>query len=93
VEFEWDPKKERINVLKHGVSFSESQEAFFDPNRVIAKDVRHSTGKEQRYFCFGRVGRRVLTVRFTLRGERIRIFCAGYWREGKERYEKGHELS
>lgn len=44
--------------------------------------------QERRYFCFGRVGDGVLTVRFTLRKGRMRIFGAGYWRKGKELYEK-----
>ena len=73
---------------KHGVSFRDAQLAFFDPMRVIAADVRHTTVEEARYFCFGKVGDRVATVRFTIRGEQIRIFGAGYWREGRRRYEQ-----
>jgi hypothetical protein len=30
----------------------------------------------------------VMTVRFTWRGSRIRIFGAGYWRKGKRLYEQ-----
>ena len=30
----------------------------------------------------------ILTVRFTMRGQNIRIFGAGYWRQGKKRYEE-----
>jgi len=88
MEFEWDPRKDRSNATKHGISFSRSQEAFFDSNRVIAKDIKHSRQREQRFFCFGKVNNRVLTVRFTMRKGKIRIFGAGFWREGKERYEQ-----
>jgi uncharacterized DUF497 family protein len=85
--FEWDEAKDRANALKHGVSFEAAQEAFFDPGRIIRADLDHSTG-EERYFCFGCVGGRVLTVRFTWRAGRIRIFGAGYWRKGKQAYEQ-----
>jgi uncharacterized protein len=32
--------------------------------------------------------RGIMTVRFTMREERIRIIGAGYWRNGKELYDK-----
>lgn len=85
--FEWDAAKERANRIKHGVSFGLAQHAFFDPRRVIAEDLSHSD-REPRYFCFGRVDGGVLTVRFTWRDGRIRIFGAGYWRKGKTIYEQ-----
>jgi uncharacterized DUF497 family protein len=31
VTFEWDEEKARTNVEKHGVTFEEAAEAFFDP--------------------------------------------------------------
>ena len=58
---------------------------------MIAQDVGHST-KEPRYFCFGRVGDGVLTVRFTHRSGVIRIFGAGYWRKGKVIYERENQI-
>ena len=51
------------------------------------KTLEHS-GAERRYFCFGSVGNGVLTVRFTYRAGRIRIFGAGFWRKGKRIYEQ-----
>jgi uncharacterized protein len=53
---------------------------------VIAEDIGHSEA-EPRYFCFGMVDGGVMTVRFTYRDDRIRIFGAGYWRKGKKIYE------
>jgi uncharacterized DUF497 family protein len=85
--FEWDDAKNRANRVKHGVSFTAAQAAFFDPRRVIAEDLEHSGG-ERRYFCFGMVAGGIMTVRFTYREERIRIFGAGYWRKGKRIYEQ-----
>jgi uncharacterized DUF497 family protein len=85
--FEWDRGKDRLNRAKHGVSFAVAQAAFFDRRRVIAEDLEHS-GTERRYFCFGRVGDGIVTVRFTYRAGRIRIFGAGFWRKGKRIYEQ-----
>ncbi|MDP8235741.1 MAG: BrnT family toxin [Candidatus Erginobacter occultus] len=89
--FEWDQAKDFDNREKHGVSFETAQYAFADPDRVIAEDITHSQ-EEQRYFCFGRVSIGILTVRFTLRGDIIRIFGAGYWRKGKQIYEKENRI-
>lgn len=47
--FEWDAKKDLINQAKHGVSFAEAQDAFFDINRIIRPDSSHSK-EEHRYF-------------------------------------------
>jgi uncharacterized DUF497 family protein len=79
--FEWDEKKDAANQRKPNVSFSLAQHAFFDPDRVIARDLKHS-GSEERYYCIGKVGDHILTVRFTYRGNVIRIIGAGYWRKG-----------
>lgn len=85
--FEWDEAKDLANQVKHGVSFQLAQQAFLDGKRLIAEDLDHS-GNEQRYFCIGKAGDGIMTVRFTLRGNQIRIFGAGYWRKGKALYEK-----
>jgi len=81
-----DPVKDAENRSKHHVSFELAQQAFLDPDRVIARDIAHSRS-EERYYCFGRVGSRILTVRFTYRGNVIRIIGAGYWRRGRKIYE------
>jgi len=84
--FEWDVKKNEENKKKHGVSFELAQYAFGDSNRVIAEDLSHS-GKEKRFYCFGKVNEGIITVRFTYRKKVVRIFGAGYWRKGKRIYE------
>ncbi|HNY21814.1 MAG TPA: BrnT family toxin [Treponemataceae bacterium] len=89
--FEWDENKNRINIQKHGTSFQEVQEAFMDPKRIIIKDGKHST-VEERFFCLGKTENGIATVRFTMRNNNIRIIGAGYWREGKERYEEENDI-
>lgn len=91
VRFEWDDEKNKDNQEKHGVAFEIAQYAFSDPHRVIAEDLSHSKD-ENRYYCFGKVGDGVLTVRFTYRGNILRIFGAGYWRKGKKIYEEENKI-
>ncbi len=91
VHFEWDETKDIENQAKHNVPFVVAQHAFLDPNRVIVEDVSHST-KEDRFYCIGRVGNGILTVRFTYRGNIIRIYGAGYWRKGRRIYEDQNKI-
>ena len=85
--FEWDEKKDEENQKRHKVPFSLAQHAFLDPRRIIVEDIEHSS-EENRYYCIGRVGEGIMTVRFTYRGNIIRIYGAGYWRKGKKIYEE-----
>lgn len=85
--FEWDSTRDQENQKKHGVSSARAQFTFADPKRVIAEDLSHSSG-EKRYYCFGLVEGGILTLRFTYRGDVIRIFGAGYWRKGRRIYEQ-----
>jgi uncharacterized protein len=85
--FEWDVTKDAENQCKHGVSFDEARIAFCDPKRMILEDRNHSE-VEARYFCIGKAERGIMTVRFTMRTQNIRIIGAGYWRNGKKWYEQ-----
>ncbi len=91
MEFEWSETKNLINIEKHGVSFYDAQYAFADPKRIILEDVAHSVD-EKRFFCIGKTTDVIVTVRFVCRGQKIRIFGAGYWRKGKKLYEKTHQI-
>lgn len=86
--FDWDEDKNRENQIKHGISFEEAQYAFADPKRFIYEDIDHSTKTEIRYYCLGMIGKRVCTVRFTYRDNKVRIFGAGYWRKERKIYEQ-----
>ena len=89
--FEWDQEKNELNQKKHNISFEEAQFAFSDTNRIIAIDLEHSE-KEERYYCFGKIEESIVTVRFTYRNNKIRIIGAGYWRKGKQIYEKQNKI-
>lgn len=88
--FTWDPLKELVNRHKHGVDFVTAAKIFLDPKMKIYLDERHQD-QEQRFYCIGKVGGRILTVRFVYRENTIRIFGAGYWRKGRAYYEKKDE--
>lgn len=91
VSFEWSREREVRNWMKHGVSFNEARQAFFDRKRLMVVDTRHAD-QELRRFCIGKVENKVIMVRFVIREDRIRIFGAGYWRKGKKLYEQKNKI-
>jgi uncharacterized protein len=66
VRFEWDPNKNRANIVKHGVAFDEARKVFSDPH-VIVREDRIIEG-EQRLHAIGYV-EGVLLVVHTFREE------------------------
>lgn len=84
--FIWNIQKEAVNIRKHHVDFTTAVKVFKDPKRKIFTDEKHSK-KEERFFCIGKVGNKVVTVRFTYRGKLVRIYGAAYWRKGRRYYE------
>lgn len=91
MHFEWDEKKNSENIKKHGVSFYTAQYAFIDLKRIILDDLKHSES-EKRFYCLGKIGDGIITVRFTYREPCIRIIGAGYWRQGRKIYEEKNQV-
>ena len=52
IRFEWDRRKERANIKKHGVSFEEARTAFYDENAIQFNDPDHSD-EEDRFILLG----------------------------------------
>jgi len=76
VRFEWDDEKAIENLSKHGVSFGEATEVFYDPNALEVEDVEHSSG-EARFVIVGYSTSRMLYVVFAERHrDVIRIISA-----------------
>jgi uncharacterized DUF497 family protein len=86
MQLEFAPDKEAANLAKHGVDFSMVLRVFEDPNRIIIPNQNHSLD-EPRFYAIGHDGREILTVRFTIRGDALRVIGAGYWRKQKRAYE------
>jgi uncharacterized DUF497 family protein len=73
---EWDSKKARINLEKHGVSFETAQYVFSDTERLWRLDQSESnTSGEERWQTLGKVGK-VLFVVYTERGKKNHIISA-----------------
>ena len=47
IEFAWDRRKARSNLVKHGVSFEEAQTVFLDENARLIDDPDHSEDEER----------------------------------------------
>lgn len=76
--FEWDDKKEKTNIKKHGISFGEASTAFYDENAIQFFDPDHSEG-EDRFILLGISFKlRVLVVCHCFRKEEtvVRIISA-----------------
>ena len=88
--FDWDAANQDKNELKHGVTYIECEQIFFNEPLIIVPDPCHSQ-KEARYAALGKIhSRRHLFVAFTLRRKKIRVISARPMSQ-KERkvYEQG----
>ena len=61
IRFAWDDRKNEMNIKKHGISFLEAEEAFFDDCAVRFDDPGHSIG-EERFLLIGATARGLLMV-------------------------------
>ena len=52
MRFEWDENKARLNIKKHGVSFTEAETAFYDDSALLISDPEHSDD-EERFILLG----------------------------------------
>jgi uncharacterized DUF497 family protein len=65
--YEWDEEKNRTNLLKHGLDFTDAWEIFDAPMLVLLDD-REDYG-EERWIGIGLLRGRVVVVVYTERGE------------------------
>jgi hypothetical protein len=87
MEFEWDERKARQNIAKHGVRFEYAARVFLDPRRLDAEDDRREYG-EQRRITLGRIEGRLFAVAYSLRGKIIRLISA---RKANERERRKYD--
>lgn len=87
--FEWDSRKAKSNLRKHGVSFDEACTVFEDSRATIFPDEDHSNGEEREIVVGYSILDRVLLVNFTDRfRDRVRIISA---RKATRREQKDYE--
>ena len=61
MQFEWDPKKEEINIRKHGITFGQASYVFADPHALNKYDEEHSEN-EDRWLLVGKSMDEVILV-------------------------------
>jgi uncharacterized protein len=69
--YEWDARKQALNIESHRVHFSMSEQFEWD-TAIIETDTRKDYG-EQRFQAYGVIDSRLYCLVFTPRGDRIRI--------------------
>jgi uncharacterized DUF497 family protein len=75
MNFEWDEIKSDACFGNRGFDFAYAAQAFFDPNRLIRADLRHSYG-EERFQLLGEIDSRIFVVVYTPRTQATRIISA-----------------
>jgi uncharacterized protein len=77
MRFEWDEDKNRLNIQKHGIDFTDATYVFSDPFALSIPDDEHSES-EDRWLLLGKnLNERLLLVVHTYRyDEVIRIISA-----------------
>lgn len=75
MQFEWDNKKDQINVAKHGIDFATATEVFNDSNKFVV--FNRFVNGEIRFQVIGQIKNIiVIMVVFTARGGKNRIISA-----------------
>src|SRR3989344_5192495 len=86
--FKWDAGNSHKNLIKHGVTNEESEEAFADEKRIVREDKGHSL-TETRHFLLGKTNQnRLLFISFTIRGGMIRVISARDVNKKEQTYYK-----
>ena len=87
MDIEFDPVKNKANIRKHGISFADIDEVFYDQYAITIEDYDH---KEQRFVTLGMDGfGRLLVICYTYRDEiTIRLISA---RKAESHERKAYE--
>jgi uncharacterized DUF497 family protein len=84
----FDPAKNRLNTLKHGIGFSGVEGVFYDGMAITREDRDHA---EARFVTLGTDGLgRLLVVAYTYRGaDEIRVISARHANPHERRQYEG----
>jgi uncharacterized DUF497 family protein len=94
--FEWDDKKNRENLAKHGIDFGTAELVFADPFALTQRDVWHDD-EEERYITLGAIGVGavvfVVHTSFDRNGEDVIRLISARSATGREKkaYEEAHK--
>jgi len=68
--FEYDEKKSKQNLAKHGIDFDSAQSLWDDPDLL---EIPAKTADEARFLVIGIIGRKHWSAVITYRGKNIRF--------------------
>ena len=89
MDFEFDPKKSALNLIKHGIDFKKIQE-MRDGQVVVAPSLNIG---ESRFLAVGKLEEKFWTVIITNRGDKIRIISARRSRKNEiQNYKKTYDF-
>jgi uncharacterized protein len=75
LRFEWDEKKNELNIRRHGVDFADIVNFLDDPGLIERLDLREDYG-EERIMAYANVAGRIMAILFVERGAAIRLISA-----------------
>jgi hypothetical protein len=91
IGFQWDIHNTDKLKVKHGVTPSECEQAFFNLPLIMGDDLRHSEN-ENRFYALGQTDTgRLLFLVFTIREKRIRVISARDMSRKERRAYQTHE--
>ncbi len=78
LSFEWDPSKATTNAAKHGITFEEAKNVFYDDDALVISDPDHSETEDRFVIMGASMQSRILVVIHCFRrsGSSIRIISA-----------------
>lgn len=83
--YEFDNKKSRSSLEKHGIDFHDAQELWQDPDLL---QLRAKSEDEERYLVIGRIGSKHWSAVINYRNESIRLISVRRFRRTEiELYE------
>ena len=75
MRFQFDPKKAKNNLKKHGISFADAEGVFYDDLAIHLEDI--SSEGELRFIVIGMSSTgQILVIVYTNRGDEIRLISA-----------------
>ena len=92
VSFQWDDGNSEKNWIKHGITQTECEQAFFNLPFLVFDDQRH-TQSEERFYALGRTDEgKGLFIVFTCRDESlIRVISARRMTKAERNYYNSGE--
>ena len=87
--FIWDEDKDKLNRVKHGISFREAEQVFYDEYMLYDRDLEHSND-EDRFKALGRSAkpRLLMVIHCISDGLVVRIISA---RKATKKEEEAYE--